>query len=71
MLLLLAATVAAATPPAPSTYAVARAQVSIHILSSASLRVGADRSEEGQPVRSAMIRDVDGTRIPAKLLEFE
>ncbi|MEO7187690.1 MAG: hypothetical protein ABIW58_04685 [Sphingomicrobium sp.] len=71
MLLLLAATVAATTPPPARAYAVARAQVSIRILTSASLRVGAERSEEGLPVRSAMIHDVDGTRVPARLVEFE
>jgi len=70
MLVLLAATAAAAAQPAPVA-AVARAQVSIRVLNSVRLRVGADTSEDGRPVRSAMIRDTDGSRLPAKLVEFE
>jgi hypothetical protein len=49
----------------------AQAQAMVRILPSARLRVGADRSEEGIPVRSATVSGADGVRLLAKLVEFE
>lgn len=70
MLMLVAAIAAAAAEPA-APRAVAQARASIRILSAVRLRVGAEQSDDGRPVRSSMIREIDGSRVPAKLVEFE
>lgn len=71
MLMLLAAIAAAAAEPAPPAGVTVRAQATIRIISATRLRVGANRSEEGEPVRATVIRDVDGKTLPARLVEFE
>ena len=72
MLLVLAATAAvAAVQPAPQRSATAVAQATIRIVEPVRLRMGADRSLEGQPVRDAMVRSEDGRQQRAKLVELE
>ena len=73
MLLVAAAVLAASAPAAPQAQAAlaVRAQATIRILSSARYREGADRSEDGRPARPIKIRNEDGTRVPAKVVEFE
>lgn len=71
MILLAAAAFATADRPAGPLIATAQARVSIRIISGTSLRVGANRSEEGHPVQRSTMRDRDGTRLAAMLVEFE
>ncbi|QIK78718.1 hypothetical protein G7077_07235 [Sphingomonas piscis] len=72
MLLALTAATAAAPAQTPSS---ARARVqataTIRIVQAVRFRVGADRSMEGAAVRDGSVRDSDGRRQPAKLVELE
>lgn len=71
MLLLAIALAASEASPAPVNQVSATARATIRILSAVQLRVGAETSEDGRPVREASIRGEDGKPQPAKLVEFE
>jgi hypothetical protein len=45
--------------------------VTIRIVNSVRLRVGAERSEEGRPLRMISLRGESGSLVPAKVVEFE
>jgi hypothetical protein len=51
--------------------ATSQAQAMIRVVTSVKLRVGAEQSEQGHPLRSVTIPADDGQRVPAKLVEFE
>lgn len=72
MFLVFAAAVASsASATHTGVRSVATGQAVVRILESVRLRVGSDRAESGQPVRSMLIRGEDGSRVPARLVEFE
>jgi hypothetical protein len=73
IMLLLALTALAAAPTSPPMFARAtsQAQAMIRVVTSVKLRVGAEQSEQGHPLRSVTIPADDGQRVPAKLVEFE
>ena len=70
MIMMMAAIAAASANPAGTGRFSVQAQATVRIVSSVRLRVGAERSEDGRPVRNATIRS-DGGRLAAKLVEFE
>lgn len=71
MTMVFVAALAAAQPQAPPVAATARARATIRILSGVRLRVGAERSEEGHAVERSTMRNADGSRQPAMLVQFE
>jgi hypothetical protein len=61
----------AASPPAQTGTVTSQARATIRIVSAVRLRVGADSSEDGIPVRSASLRTDDGSAVAARLVELE
>jgi len=72
---LIAAQLGAVAPAASATplssRASASAQASVRILSAAKVRLGSDTQPEGYKVTAGQIRLEDGSRHPAKLVEFQ
>jgi hypothetical protein len=73
MSILVAAALAASSPiglanPARQS---AQASATVRILPAVRLRVGADRAESGELLKATTIPAANGSRIPAKLVEFE
>lgn len=73
MLLAVAAALlsSSAAPQAMQSTSSAQARATIRIVASTRLRVGAERSEDGRPLRLITIRGEDGSLVPAKVVEFE
>jgi hypothetical protein len=73
MLVLIAALAASASgsPQPPSAASTARATATIRIVSSVRLKVGTERTEEGQPLKTVTIRAENGALTEARLAEFE
>lgn len=70
-LLFLAAIAAAPPQPAPRPVASAMAQVSVRIVSGARVELGKSASAPGHSVRHGIVTVEDGTKRPARLVEFE
>jgi hypothetical protein len=71
MVLLAAAILAVTPPPTPRFTASAQATATIRIVAAVSLKLG-EANNPGAPVaRESRIRLADGTRQPAKLIEFQ
>ena len=69
---LMAAQLAAALPPpAFSSRVSASAQATVRILSAAKIRLGSDVQPEGYKLSASSVRLEDGSRRPAKLVEFQ
>lgn len=67
--LLLAA--AAATSPPPATRVAVPAQAFVRILPGAKVALGPEAEKQGYTLNAATVRLEDGSRRPARLVEFE
>jgi hypothetical protein len=63
--------VSASAPPVEGIKYSVQGRVTIRIVNSVRLRVGAERSEEGRPLRMISLRGESGSLVPAKVVEFE
>lgn len=66
------ATIAATTPePAPRPVVSAMAQVTVRIVTGARVEMGKSASASGHAVRQGTVTVEDGSKRPARLVEFE
>ena len=70
MLLIAAAALATATPQ-PAAPADAQATATIRVLAAVRLKLDGSANPGAPPARDALVRTTEGTRLTAKLIEFQ
>jgi len=70
MVLIAAATLVAATPQA-RPFAVAQATATIRVVSAVRLKLDAPTNADAPRSRDSLVRTIDGSTQPAKLIEFQ
>jgi len=71
MFLIAAAALATASTPASATSATAQATATIRIVAAVRLKLDGSANPDAPLARDSVIRQADGTRQPAKLIEFQ
>jgi hypothetical protein len=70
--LIASATLAASTPASPgSTHASVEARATVRILSGVRLKLDSPTNADAPPAHDAVVVERDGSRQPARLIEFE
>jgi hypothetical protein len=71
MILLFAAALASAPPLVPAAPVTAQATATIRVIAGVRLKLGEASNPGVPPARDAVLRQPDGARQPAKLIEFQ
>jgi hypothetical protein len=71
MILLFAAALASAPPLVPAAPVTAQATATIRVIAGVRLKLGEASNPGAPPARDAVLRERDGARQPAKLIEFQ
>lgn len=70
-MIILAAAALATKAPEPRVSAVVQATATIRIISGVSLKLDGSGNVDAPPARDSIVKGSDGTRQPAKLIEFQ
>jgi hypothetical protein len=70
-MLFLAAAALAITSPPPPVSAVAQATATIRVITGVTLKLDGSPNPNAPSARDSLVKSADGTRRPAKLIEFQ